>query len=302
MKKFLSIVLTICMAFSVLTVGAVSASAAENANALEAGSVIYFDNTYTKWSKVYFYAWKYGFFGDTYEMDEIDGTNLYKIVVPVDVPANNSDYFLFKNTGAGDWTGRKTDDQKAYAEYNTYTPLYSSGSSVALSYTDRPIEPEIIATPCGKEFVDSLDVTVYAFNTTASTYTIDNGEPIVFENSVSFTITSTTKVTVAAGMKRFVYNYKKVNDAIVTVYTTNYTGNVYMYSFGGDRVGDEFVLMNNEGNGKYTAYINGSAQVIFTTTNSWRTARKFIIYENGVRLSNQEPLISFGESRTFDLK
>ena len=302
MKKFLSIVLTICMAFSVLTVGAVSVSAAENANALEAGSVIYFDNTYTKWSKVYFYAWKYGFFGDTYEMDEIDGTNLYKIVVPVDVPANNSAYFLFKNTGAGDWTGRQTDDQKAYAEYNTYTPLYSSGSSVALSYTDRPIEPEIIATPCGKEFVDSLDVTVYAFNTTASTYTIDNGEPIVFENSVSFTITSTTKVTVAAGMKRFVYNYKKVNDAIVTVYTTNYTGNVYMYSFGGDRVGDEFVLMNNEGNGKYTASINGSAQVIFTTTNSWRTARKFIIYENGVRLSNQEPLISFGESRTFDLK
>ena len=302
MKKFLSIVLTICMAFSVLTVGAVSASAAENANALEAGSVIYFDNTYTKWSKVYFYAWKYGFFGDTYEMQPVANTNLYKIVVPYNVPANNSAYFLFKNTGAGDWTGRKTDDQKAYAEYNTYTPQYSSGSSVVLSYTDRPIEPEIIATPCGKNFVGSLTVTVHAFNTTASSYRIDYGEPQLFVDSATFTITSTTTVTLAAGMKMIDYVYTRVNDAIVTAYAPNYTGDIYMYTFGGDRVGYEFVLMNNEGNGKYTASINGSAQVIFTTTNSWRTARKFIIYENGVRLSNQEPLISFGESRTFDLK
>lgn len=301
MKKFLSIVLTICMAFSVLTVGAVSASAAENANALDAGSVIYFDNTYTKWSKVYFYAWNYGFFGDTYEMQHVRGEeNLYKIVVPYNVPANNSDYFLFKNTGAGDWTGRKTADQKAYAGYNTYTPQYSSGSSVVLSYTDRPVEPEIIATPCGKDFVGSLTVTVHAFNTTASSYRIDYGEPQLFVDSATFTITSTTTVTLAAGMDEFDYVYTKVNNAIVTAYAPNYTGDIYMYTFGGDRVGTQFVLMKNEGNGKYTATINGSANVIFNKLNYFTSTSKFTIRdEEGNTL--YQPFVSAGSSPIFYL-
>lgn len=299
MKKLTSVLLAVIMIFSVFTVGAVSVSAAENTNALDAGSVIYFDNTNTKWNKVYFYAWKYGFFGDTYEMQPIPETNLYKIVVPYDVPLNNTAYFLFKNKGTDDWSGYQTSDQKAYAEYNTYKPLNVYGGSVALSYTDLPAVPEIIATPSTKDFVGSLTVTVHAFNTTASTYTIDNGEPQVFEDSKTFTIDSTTRVTIAAGMKEYTYTYTKVNNSIVTVYTNNYTGNVYMYTFGGDRVGTQFVLMKYEGNGKYTATINGSANVIFNKTNYFTSTSKFSIYENGIYLN--QPLIKAGESRTFDL-
>ena len=309
MKKFLSIILTICLAFSVLTVGAASVSAAGDDDiALKAGSLIYFDNTYSQWDEVYFYAWNYGFFGDTYKMAPVAGKeNLYKIVVPEDVPAGKN-YFLFKS--AEDWNGFQTSDQAAYANYNTYVALNNPTGKiypVNMEYTNLPVGPEIIATPSSKQFTDPLTVTGYAFNTTDATYKVDDGEAVSFSGTVKIPVTTTTKITFAAtGVEPQTYTYTKIENATVNVYVDGYTedDNVYMYTFGGDRVGSEFVLMNNLGNGRYTATINGSAQVIFTTTNSWTTAKKFIIIDP-VTLGpaeNQEPLVSAGATVTFDLQ
>ncbi len=53
--------------------------------------------------------------------------------------------------------------------------------------------------------------------------------------------------------------------------------------------------------GTYTYSINGSAQVIFTDTDSWDTATKFIISDASGVLANQEPLVSSGETVTYTL-
>lgn len=60
MKKAVSLLLTGLMAFSAVSAGAVSASAATTddepvALAFEAGSKIFFDNTNTDWDQVFFY-------------------------------------------------------------------------------------------------------------------------------------------------------------------------------------------------------------------------------------------------------
>ena len=56
MKKVISLLLTALMAFSVVTVGAFSASAVDEEPeiAITAGSHIFFDNTNTQWTDVYF--------------------------------------------------------------------------------------------------------------------------------------------------------------------------------------------------------------------------------------------------------
>ena len=315
MKRIISLLLTALMAFSVLTVGAASVSAAEGDDniALKAGSLIYFDNTNTQWDEVYFYAWQFGFFGDTYKMTPVaDKEDLYSIVVPVDVPAvvpegQASTYFLFKS--AEDWSGKQTPDQQAHEGYNTYTPLVSASGNVTtvnLSYTNLPVGPQMIATPSSKQFTDPLTVTVYEFNATNATYKVNDSDAVAFTGKATINVTDDTTVVIAANnVAPQTYKYTKVNNATVNVYVDGYTenDNVYMYTFGGDRVGDEFVLMNNLGNGSYTATINGSAQVIFTTTNSWTTAKKFkILTINGAPPTEQEPLVPAGETFNFVLQ
>lgn len=314
MKKFLSIILTICLAFSVLTVGAASVSAAEGDDniALKAGSLIYFDNTNTQWDEVYFYAWQFGFFGDTYKMTPVaDNEDLYSIVVPVDVPAvvpegQASTYFLFKS--AEDWSGKQTADQQAYEGYNTYTPLVSASGNVTtvnLSYTNLPVGPQMIATPSSKQFTDPLTVTAYAFNTTDAKYSIDGATPVDFSGTVTIPVDTTTTITfTATGVETQTYTYTKVNNAIVNVTVLGgYESPIYMYTFGGDRVGDEFVPMIKNADGTYTAEINGSAQVIFTTTDSWTTAKKFtILTMNGEPTTELEPLVPAGKTYNFMLQ
>ena len=310
MKKILSIVLTICMAFSVLTVGAASVSAASDDNiALKAGSLIYFDNSNTKWDNVYFYAWQFGFFGDTYEMTPVAGKeNLFSMVVPVDVPlvlpeGQPSDYFLFKS--AEDWSGKQTVNQSAHEGFNTYIPnVDEDGNITTVEYgvTNLNAETEVLITPSSREFTtNTFQVTLYAFNTENAEYTVryaDNSETGSFTTtSTTITITASATVTLIAGDKRMVQSYKKTSDAVVNVTATGYTGNIYMYTFGGDRVGDEFVLMTKNEDGTYTAKINGSAKVIFTTTNDWETAKKFTINTINEKTPTEvEPLLSAGET------
>ena len=311
MKKITSLLLAILMVFSVVAVGAVSVSAADEDIAFKAGSFIYFDNTNTQWDEVYFYAWNYGYFGDMIPMDKVDGeNNLYKVVVPVDVPeyTNNAptEYFLF--TSSATWSGKQTNNMPVEAGMNTYTPAVDEKgnvTSVKLSYTDLPLTVAVAATPASKSFTGSIDVTIYAFNLAEgekSTYSLNGATPVEFTDKETFKFTSTTKITVTAGSVSKTYDYTSIADANISVTAEyesgdKYTGDIYAYTFGGDRVAPGFELMKNLGDGEYAYTINGSGHVIFTTTNDWATAVKFtILDENYVPLPDQEPLVSSGES------
>lgn len=312
MKKAVSLLLTGLMAFSAVSAGAVSASAATEAPAaiaFEAGSDIVFDNTNTGWDKVYLYSWGMGYFGDFVPMDkEEDGT--YTAVAPVDV-AEGEELFLFTNTT--DWSGKQTPNIVTEAGKNTYKPIVDENgnvTSVEQSFTVSSTAPKVVATPYSKSFSGSLEVKLYAFNTEDNivTYTENGKEDILFDTT-TLKLTETTKVDIlidGKSAKTYDYTCVNVDDAVITVTPKNadgtaYTDDLYVYTFGGDRVGAEFNLMTPNGDGTYTYRINGSAQVIFTTTNDWGTAVKFIISDSTGVLANQEPLVPSGKTVDYTL-
>lgn len=308
MKKVISLLLTALMAFSVVTVGAVSASAAveeDTAPAITAGSHIFFDNTNTQWTNVYFYAWNYGYFGDSVPMEVSDkGPNMYEIVVPQDVP-NGAEYFLFKS--AEDWSGQQTPNQTVETGYNTYKPVFDEAGNMTVTKlnTEDPATLEVAITPYSKSFTGSIDVTVYAFNTgdTTATYQIGDADPVAFTAPTTINLTDTATVTVTAGTKSKSYTFTKIQDAVITVDAGDYEGDMYIYTYGGDRVAPGFDSMESLGNGKYSYTLNGSANIIFTTTNNWSTAKKFLIYdEEGNLLDNQEPFVNFGAHPSYILE
>lgn len=76
-KSALSILLTLCMIFSVLTVGIASTSAAEVDNANTGASdlgTVWFDNSITKWDNVYCFVGKSGYVR-AYKLDAISGNS-----------------------------------------------------------------------------------------------------------------------------------------------------------------------------------------------------------------------------------
>lgn len=299
-KKVISLLLTALMAFSVVTVGAVSASAVEEdtAPAITAGSHIFFDNTNTQWTDVYFYAWNYGYFGDSVPMEKVGDTNIYKIVVPQDVP-NGAEYFLFKS--AEDWSGQQTANQTVETGKNTYTPAFDTtgAMTVTKSFREDPATTEVAITPYSKSFTGSIDVTVYAFNTgdTTATYQIGDAEPVAFTVPTTINLTDTATVTVTAGTATTSCTFTKIQDAVITVDAGDYEGDMYIYTYGGDRVAPGFdQMVYNEEDFTYTYILNGSANVIFTTTNDWSTATKFLI--NGIQ---QEPFVAAGSTPVFTL-
>lgn len=308
MKKMLSILLTGLMAFSAVTVGAVSASAATPEEepavlAFAAGDDIVFDNTNTDWTDVYLYSWGMGYFGDFVKMDAA-GDDLYTAVAPVDVEAG-TECFLFTNTT--DWSGKQTPNIVTEANKNTYKPIVNAAgnvTSVEQSLTASSTAPKVVATPNSKSFSGSLDVNLYAFNTNDATYTV-NGEEDFLSGDVTLNLTETTTIEIFVNdvkVKTYVYTRTDVADAVVNVTAPEgYTGDIYVYTFGGDRVGAGFNLMTANGNGTYTYRINGSAQVIFTDTDNWATAKKFTISDASGVLANQEPLVASGETVNYTL-
>ena len=78
----------------------------------------------------------------------------------------------------------------------------------------------------------------------------------------------------------------------------SYTGDVYAYLFGGDRIGAAFYEMQETTAAEasqrtFTLEFEGAAQVIFTTTDDWSTAVKL----NGTA----EPMVEAGATASFDL-
>lgn len=238
-------------------------------------------------------------------MNQIGDTAVYEIVVPQDVP-NGAEYFLFKS--AADWSGQQTPNQTVETGMNTYTPVFDEAGAMTVVKSNTIDAPttEVAITPYSKTFTGSIDVTVYAFNTgdTTATYQIGDAEPVAFTEPTTITLTSTATVTVTAGTATTSCTFTKIEDAVITADAGDYTGDIYVYTYGGDRVAPGFEKMTfDAANNEYKYTINGSAHVIFTTTNNWGTAKKFLIYdEDDVLLEDQEPFIASGQAVTYFLE
>lgn len=243
-----------------------------------------------------------GYFGDFVKMDAA-GNDLYTAVAPVDVEAG-TECFLFTNTT--DWSGKQTPNIVTEADKNTYKPIVNAAgnvTSVEQSLTASSTAPKVVATPNSKSFSGSLEVKLYAFNTQDATYKV-NGSADILDGSATLTLTATTIEIFVNDVKVKTYEYTRADVANAVVNVTapeGYTGDLYVYTFGGDRVGADFNQMTANGDGTYTYIINGSAHVIFTTTNDWATAVKFIISDASGVLPNQEPLVSSGETVNYTL-
>lgn len=308
-KRSLSIVLAILM------IAAMSCIAATSAGALTAGTQIFFDNSQTQWENVYIYGWNYGLSGDFVELEPIaEDSDIYAYTLTYDT-VDNSAFCLFTNTT--NWSGRQTVDIATSGTNNLWTPttpIPESGSiSGTWSYMTPPAaQPSVTATP-GKNFAIEMSVTVNEFNCPGGArYTVNGGTATTFDGSATFTVGG-ADAPVGTVYTVVVTGYDSRNIAVATSTTTymkvgmttinasidaSYTGDVYAYLFGGDRIGAAFYEMEETtvtgaSERTFTLQFEGAGQVIFTSTDSWDTAVKL----NGTA----EPMVEAGATQSFDL-
>lgn len=305
MKKSVSLILAILM------IAAMSCIAATSASAVAAGTQIFFDNSATQWEHVYIYGWNYGLAGDFVELQPIEeGSNIYAYTLTYDTE-DGENFCLF--TSSTDWSGRQTTDIATEEGMNLWTPVASAEGAITGSWsymTPPAAAPSVTATP-GKDFAIEMNVTVNAFNCDWAEYKIDDQPAVEFDGSATFTIGGES-AAVGAVYTVVVTGY--LDDEVVATSTTtytkvgmttinatidaSYTGDVYAYLFGGDRIGAAFYEMQETTAAEasqrtFTLEFEGAAQVIFTTTDSWDTAVKL----NGTA----EPMVEAGATASFDL-
>ncbi len=310
-KRSLSIVLAILM------IAAMSCIAATSAGALTAGTQIFFDNSQTQWENVYIYGWNYGLSGDFVELEPIaEDSDIYAYTLTYDT-VDNSAFCLFTNTT--NWSGRQTVDIATSGTNNLWTPttpIPESGSiSGTWSYMTPPAaQPSVTATP-GKNFAIEMSVTVNEFNCPGGAqYTVNGGTATTFDGSATFTVggadeeIGTQYTVVVTGLDDMgapipgvtsTTTYTKVGMTTINAsIDASYTGDVYAYLFGGDRIGAAFYEMQETTTAgaserTFTLQFEGAGQVIFTSTDSWDTAVKL----NGTA----EPMVEAGATQSFDL-
>lgn len=306
MKKSVSLILAILM------IAAMSCIAATSASAVAAGTQIFFDNSATQWEHVYIYGWNYGLAGDFVELQPIEeGSNIYAYTLTYDTE-DGENFCLF--TSSTDWSGRQTTDIATEEGMNLWTPVASAEGAITGSWsymTPPAAAPSVTATP-GKNFAIEMNVTVNEFNCDWAEYKIDNQPAVEFDGSATFTIGGES-AAVGTVYTVVVTGYNALNQAVATSTTTytkvgmttinatidaSYTGDVYAYLFGGDRIGAAFYEMQETTAAEasqrtFTLEFEGAAQVIFTTTDDWSTAVKL----NGTA----EPMVEAGATASFDL-
>lgn len=306
MKKSVSLILAILM------IAAMSCIAATSASAVAAGTQIFFDNSATQWEHVYIYGWNYGLAGDFVELQPIEeGSNIYAYTLTYDTE-DGENFCLF--TSSTDWSGRQTTDIATEEGMNLWTPVASAEGAITGSWsymTPPAAAPSVTATP-GKNFAIEMSVTVNEFNCDGGAeYTINGADPIAFDGSATFTIGGES-AAVGAVYTVVVTGYSSLSGEVTstTTYTkvgmttinatidASYTGDVYAYLFGGDRIGAAFYEMQETTAAEasqrtFTLAFEGAGQVIFTTTDDWATAVKL----NG----SAEPLVEAGATASFDL-
>lgn len=306
MKKSVSLILAILM------IAAMSCIAATSASAVAAGTQIFFDNSETQWEHVYIYGWNYGLAGDFVELQPIEeGSNIYAYTLTYDTE-DGENFCLF--TSSTDWSGRQTTDIATEEGMNLWTPVASAEGAITGSWsymTPPAAAPSVTATP-GKNFAIEMSVTVNEFNCDGGArYTINGADPIAFDGSATFTIggedakKGTVYTVVVTGYSSLsgevtsTTTYTKVGmTTINATIDASYTGDVYAYLFGGDRIGAAFYEMQETTAAEasqrtFTLEFEGAAQVIFTTTDDWSTAVKL----NGTA----EPMVEAGATASFDL-
>lgn len=263
---------------------------------IPAGTQILFDNTNTKWSDVYVYGWKYGFYGEFWPMTETATPDIYALTLPEDVPVG-VEFCLFVNQIG--WAGSTQTKNVAFTSTDVNTVVPYTGTSpldFSWAYTTLPEpEPYVMATP-SKTFATEMDVMLYT-NCEFAVYSINGADPIQYTNGTIVHIMHTSTITIAGisaedDAVTADYTYTKVGMTTVTATCDNYDGDIYVYLFGGDRIGTAFYLMQRDAEGFYTFQFEGAAQVIFTTTNDWATVEK---------LNTDEPLVTEGSTTSFEL-
>ena len=267
-------------------------------NIVPAGTVVLYDNISTEWTDVYIYGWKFGFYGEILPMTQIAGTNLYFYILPEDVKLGE-EFCLFVNQNS--WAGATQTKNIAFSA-DTMNTVVPSGTGSPLNYTwaynTPPMVNYVSATP-SKCFAETLDVVLYT-NCEVAEYSINGGRPIAYTNGTIITLTETSTIVLTGydatdeQIATGTYTYTKVGMTTVTATVTGYTGDVYAYLFGGDRIGGEFYLMEKDASSGVCSYqFEGAAQVIFTTTDDWTTAVKL--------LPADEPLLEAGSTTAFEL-
>ncbi len=306
---------SISMLLAILMIAAMSCIAATSAGALTAGTQIFFDNSQTQWEHVYIYGWQYGLSSDFVELEPIaEDSDIYAYTLTYDT-VDGSTFCLFTNTT--NWSGRQTVDIATEAGKNLWTPVVSEAGSIegSWSYMTPPAaQPSVTATP-GKNFAIEMSVTVNEFNCPGGArYTVNGGTATTFDGSATFTVggadeeIGTQYTVVVTGLDDMgapipgvtsTTTYTKVGmTTINATIDASYTGSVYAYLFGGDRIGAAFYEMEETtaagaSERTFTLAFEGAGQVIFTTTDDWATAVKL----NG----SAEPLVEAGATASFDL-
>lgn len=295
MKKFRRIVSIVLAVLMIASVAAFSASAVDE-EYVPAGTAIMFDNSSAQWTDVYLYGWAYGFAAEFLPMTQIAGTNLYYYILPEDVPVGtNFCLFVNKNT----WAGATQTKDVAFTATTVNTVVPDMTTSSPLDYTWAYNTPPVInyvsATP-SKSFAETITVVLYT-NCEYAEYSINGAAPVEYTDGTTVTLTDTSTIVlngITAGSEEITatYTYTKVGYTTLNATVTGYDGDVYAYLFGGDRIGSAFYMMTKNADGSYTYQFEGSAQVIFTTTNDWATA---------VKLNTDEPFVAAGSTTSFEL-
>ena len=112
LKKILSLSILVFVLTIFSNVKAETFTADKEWSKMKPGDVIYFDNSSTKWSKVYIYIWekqgntdkdKYKEWDKADEMQKVEGTdNIYSFTVPDDMTPDKYNMLIFKNGNNGD--------------------------------------------------------------------------------------------------------------------------------------------------------------------------------------------------------
>lgn len=150
------------------------------------GNAVYFDNS-SNWSNVYAYTWKKNSNGSTpwpgvkVSTKTADG-KYYK----VEITDADADMIIFNNG-----SGTQTSDLPLVIGH-----IYNASGDTGNSYTEA--KPVITMTDNAEPFEKSMTVVISASGAETSTYCIDGGNDVAFQNSASVTINKTCTITVKA--------------------------------------------------------------------------------------------------------
>lgn len=124
LKRVVSIVLSVMMIISMASIGIITTNAA-NATIAQ-GTTIYFDNSVTSWSTVYFYGWNNSTDDNGYkQMDKIAGTDYWS--------------YTLKGSYTGDFIFRGTNDNNNWTNTNATVNItnYDGSGNLAVPYAQN---------------------------------------------------------------------------------------------------------------------------------------------------------------------